>query len=214
MKTAIFDLDGTIADTINDLADAVNFGLRQMNCPEHSIERYKTFVGNGAQKLCCRALSDARKSESETLYSIFCQYYSLHYLDKTKLYPGIKETLNALAENGINLAVATNKPQDVARKIIAKLLPDIPFLKVLGGCDEREKKPDPFIINEILSVIPDNDAVFMIGDSNVDIRTAKNAGILSIGCVWGFRTRDELIEEGADFIAENASDILKFILNQ
>lgn len=212
MKTAIFDLDGTIADTINDLADAVNYGLCQLNCPEHSIEQYKNFVGNGAQLLCYRALPDDRKSESEKLYSFFSQYYDQHYLDKTKLYSGIKETLNKLSENGVILAVATNKPQNVARQIISKLLPDINFVKVLGGCDEREKKPDPAIIREILNILPDNNTAFMIGDSNVDIRTAKNSGITSIGCIWGFRSRQELVNENADYIAENAKDIAKFIL--
>lgn len=212
MKTAIFDLDGTIADTINDLADAVNYGLYQLNCPEHSIEQYKNFVGNGAQLLCYRALPDDRKSESEKLYSFFSQYYDQHYLDKTKLYSGIKETLNKLSENGVILAVATNKPQNVARQIISKLLPDINFVKVLGGCDEREKKPDPAIIREILNILPDNNTAFMIGDSNVDIRTAKNSGITSIGCIWGFRSRQELVDENADYIAENAKDIAKFIL--
>ena len=179
MKTAIFDLDGTIADTINDLADAVNYGLYQLNCPEHSIEQYKNFVGNGAQLLCYRPR---------------------------------KATLNKLSENGVILAVATNKPQNVARQIISKLLPDINFVKVLGGCDEREKKPDPTIIREILNILPDNNTAFMIGDSNVDIRTAKNSGITSIGCIWGFRSRQELVDENADYIAENAKDIAKFIL--
>ena len=212
MKTAIFDLDGTIADTIYDLADAVNFGLRRMNLPEHSIEQYKNFVGNGVQLLCYRALPDDKKSESEKLRSLFSQYYDRHYLDKTKLYPGIKDTMMKLSENGVKLAVATNKPQNVARQIISKLLPNIDFVKVLGGCDEREKKPDPAIIREILSVLPNDNKAFMIGDSNVDIRTAKNSGIASIGCIWGFRSRQELVSENSDFIAEKAEDISKFIL--
>lgn len=212
MTTVIFDLDGTIADTIEDLADAVNYGLRKLGCPEHDINSYKQFVGNGAMKLCIRALPEGKKDMSEKLLDLFHEYYDVHYLDKTKLYDGIKDTLDVLAANGVTLAVATNKPQDAARKIVEKLLPDVPFTKVLGGCDERPKKPDSTVINEILNGLSEDNTVYMIGDSNVDIQTAKNCGILSIGCVWGFRGRTELEAACADFIAEKAEDITKIIL--
>ncbi len=212
MITAIFDLDGTIADTIEDLADAVNYGLRKLGCPEHNIESYKQFVGNGAMKLCIRALPDDKKDMAEKLHDLFREYYDIHYLDKTKLYDGISDVIHTLSDNGVLLAVATNKPQDAARKIVAKLLPDVKFVKVLGGCDERPKKPDSAIINEILCGLPENNTVYMIGDSNVDIQTAKNCGITSIGCIWGFRGRQELESVGADFIAEKAEDITKIIL--
>ena len=212
MITAIFDLDGTIADTIEDLADAVNYGLRKLNCPEHDINSYKQFVGNGAMKLCIRALPDDKKDMVKKLHDLFREYYDIHYLDKTKLYDGISDVIHTLSDNGVFLAVATNKPQDAARKIVAKLLPDVKFVKVLGGCDERPKKPDSAIINEILCGLPENNTVYMIGDSNVDIQTAKNCGITSIGCIWGFRGRQELESVGADFIAEKAEDITKIIL--
>ncbi|MBQ3139016.1 MAG: HAD family hydrolase [Ruminococcus sp.] len=212
MTTVIFDLDGTIADTIEDLADAVNYGLRKLGCPEHDINSYKQFVGNGAMILCIRALPEGKKDMSEKLLDLFHEYYDVHYLDKTKLYEGIKNTLDTLAANGVTLAIATNKPQDAAHKIVEKLLPDVPFTKVLGGCDERPKKPDSTVINEILNGLSEDNTVYMIGDSNVDIQTAKNCGILSIGCVWGFRGRTELEAAGADFIAEKAEDITKIIL--
>ena len=212
MITTILDLDGTIADTIEDLADAVNYGLRKLNCPEHDINSYKQFVGNGAMKLCIRALPDDKKDLAENLLHLFHEYYDNHYLDKTVLYEGIYDVLRALSAEGVNLAVATNKPQDAARKIVEKLLPDVKFIKVLGGCDERPKKPDSAIISEILSGLPEDNTVYMIGDSNVDIQTAKNSGLISIGCVWGFRGRAELEAAGADFIAEKAEDITKIIL--
>lgn len=212
MIIAIFDLDGTIADTICDLGDAVNHGLAELGCPTHTYEEYKKFVGNGAAKLCYRALPDDRKDEADKLHGIFKEYYSLHYLDKTKLYPRIKETLQTLSDGGVKLAVATNKPQDAARAVVKALLPGIDFIKVLGGCEERPKKPDRAIIDEILSALPKVErTVYMIGDSNVDIQTAKNAGLISVGCAWGFRGRAELEAEGADFIAEAADDILSFI---
>lgn len=212
MITAIFDLDGTLADTIEDLADAVNYGLRELGFPEHTIESYKKFVGNGAMKLCIRALPDDKKDMAEKLHSLFIEYYSRHYLDKTCLYEGIYEILNDLSENGVTLAVSTNKPQSEAREIVSALLPDINFVKVLGGCDERPKKPDSAIIDEILHGLTKENTVYMIGDSNVDIQTAKNCGIISIGCSWGFRGRQELESEGADFIADSPADITNIIL--
>lgn len=210
---AIFDMDGTIADTIQDLGNAVNYGLREMSCPEHNLTEYKQFVGNGAKKLCYRALPDDKKSEADRLHELFSAYYSRHFLDNTALYPHIHETLAKLAENGVILAVATNKPQNFAREIAGKLLPDIEFSAVLGGCDERPKKPDTAIIREILAPLPP-DKVFMIGDSNVDMQTAKNAGLISIGCAWGFRGRQELAETGADYIVDTADEITEIILGE
>lgn len=212
MITAIFDLDGTITDSIQDLGEAVNYGLRQLGYPEHSIESYKKRVGNGAMKLCIRSLPDEKRSEAEELHGFFREFYSKHYLDNTKLYAGIYETLKKLSKNGVVLAVATNKPQDTARNMISALLPDIEFSKVLGGCDEREKKPDPAIINEILKDLPESNTVYMIGDSNVDIQTAKNSDLISIGCSWGFRGRNELEEAGADYIVSSADEIADIIL--
>lgn len=214
MKTAIFDLDGTLADTLTDLADAVNNGLEQLNCPRHPYDSYRYFVGNGAKILCYRALPQNKKELTDTLHNMFSEYYGEHYLDETRLYPGIRDMLTELAEHEVALAVATNKPQDVAREIISVLLPDVPFVKVLGGCDERPKKPDIAIIAEIVNELPSSgNEVFMIGDSNVDIQTAQNAGILSIGCAWGFRGRTELEDAGADYIAESVPDITRIILN-
>lgn len=213
MLIAIFDLDGTLADTLYDLADATNHGLMQLGFPTHSYDEYRYFVGNGVNKLCERALPDDAKDRADELVALFREYYGQHYIDKSKLYPQIREAVTLLAENGVKLAVATNKPQDFAREIVRVLLPDIDFVKVLGGCDERPKKPDTAIIDEILADIPDADRrVFMIGDSSVDVQTAENAGLVSIGCVWGFRGRDELTSAGADFIAESADDIPRFIL--
>lgn len=214
MITAIFDLDGTIADTIADLSDATNYGLRQLGFPEHPYESYKLFVGNGVQKLCYRALPEDKKDMADELLALFTEYYSVHYLDKTQLYPGIREAMEKLSSSGVKIAAATNKPHEPAEKIIRTLLPEINFVKILGGCSERPKKPEPQIIFDILKELPDgNNQVFMIGDSNVDILTAKNAGISSIGCSWGFRSVQELSDAGADFIADKPADIPDFILD-
>ncbi|MDE6427112.1 MAG: HAD-IA family hydrolase [Ruminococcus sp.] len=209
---AIFDLDGTLADTLYDLADATNYGLEKLGYPVHPYESYRQFVGNGVQKLCWRALPDDKKDDTGKLLEIFSGYYGKHFLDKTRLYDGMKNCLEILRENNVILAVATNKSQNFAREIIDKLLPEFNFVKVLGGCAERPKKPDTAIIDEIISDFPEEENIFMIGDSNVDIQTAKNAGIRSIGCVWGFRGIEELTGAGADFIADIPEDIVKFII--
>jgi phosphoglycolate phosphatase len=214
MKSAIFDLDGTLADTLADLSDAVNHGLRVLGCPEHDYETYRYFVGNGARKLCERALPEDRKEETGRLLDMFREYYNAHLLDKTALYDGISAMLARLSENGVILAVATNKPQDAARELVSVLLPDTEFAAVLGGCEERPKKPDPAVIREITDALPSCDKIFMIGDSNVDIMTAKNSGLVSVGCTWGFRGREELENAGADFIAETPADIADFILGE
>ena len=213
MITAIFDLDGTLADTICDLGDAVNYGLEKLGFPTHDYESYKKMVGNGVKKLCRRALPEDKKEKTEELLGLFREYYNVHYLDKTCLYDGMKETLEKLSDSGVVLAVATNKPEDVAREIVMELLPDPDFVKVLGGVDYRPSKPDSAILIEIFAALPDvENRVYMIGDSNVDVQTAKNAGIESIGCAWGFRGRAELEAEGADFIAEKPADIADIIL--
>lgn len=207
--TVIFDMDGTIANTLEDLADAVNYGLKQLGFPEHPVEAYKLMVGNGAQKLCFRALPEDKKELADTLYAAFKSYYDQHYLDKTSVYKGIDKVIRNLIDDDFTVAVATNKPQDTARRVFANLLPGLAGeVKVLGGCDERAKKPDPAIIYEILGGAPDKEcSIFMVGDSNVDIQTAKSSGIISIGCLWGFRSRQELENEGADFIAEMPEDV-------
>ena len=215
MITAIFDLDGTIADTIADLGDAVNYGLAQLGCPVHGYDAYKKMVGNGARKLCERALPGDRKDMAGELHGLFRDYYSSHYLDKTRLYDGMKETIERLQQNGVFLAVATNKPESAARDIIAELLPDIDFVRVLGGRDDRPVKPDIAILTEIFAALPDEEnRVFMIGDSNVDVQTAKNAAIECIGCAWGFRGRAELEAEGADYIAVRPEDIADIVLGE
>ncbi len=212
MSIVIWDLDGTIADTIEDLADACNYGLRTLGYVTHDYEEYKLFVGNGVKLLCERALPDESKDDTEKLLALFTEYYGKHFLDKTKLYPGIGEAMAELSENGVSLAVATNKPHRFAVGIVGKLLPEIRFMKILGGNDKREKKPSPRIIDEIIGNTQDRSRVFMAGDSSVDIMTAKNAKIRSIGCLWGFRSREELTRAGAGFLAGKPADIPGYVL--
>lgn len=210
-KLAVFDLDGTLADTLEDLATAVNYGLIKLGYPVHHIDKYNNFVGNGILKLCERALPKGKSESLQELHDIFDSFYKNHCMDKTKEYTGVTELLRQLSKNGVDIAVATNKDQTFATKIVAKLFPYIKFVKVLGGCNERPKKPAPDIIYEIKGD-REYSEIYMIGDSNVDIETAKNAGMKSIGCLWGFRTEQELKDAGADYIVSEPSEIKKIIL--
>lgn len=210
-KLAVFDLDGTLADTLEDLATAVNYGLIKLGYPVHHIDKYNNFVGNGILKLCERALPAGKSESLQELHDIFDSFYKNHCMDKTKEYPGVTDLLRQLSKNGVDIAVATNKDQTFATKIVAKLFPYIKFVKVLGGCNERPKKPAPDIIYEIKGD-REYSEIYMIGDSNVDIETAKNAGMKSIGCLWGFRTEQELKDAGADYVVSEPSEIKKIIL--
>lgn len=210
-KLAVFDLDGTLADTLEDLATAVNYGLIKLGYPVHHIDKYNNFVGNGILKLCERALPEGKSESLQELHDIFDSFYKNHCMDKTKEYTGVTELLRQLSKNGVDIAVATNKDQIFATKIVAKLFPYIKFVKVLGGCNERPKKPAPDIIYEIKGD-REYSEIYMIGDSNVDIETAKNAGMKSIGCLWGFRTEQELKDAGADYVVSEPSEIKKIIL--
>ena len=213
VRTIIFDLDGTLCDTIYDLADATNFALAKMGYPTHSVEKIKSFVGNGIKNLMIRSMPEEERYEEkiEETKKNFFEYYRFHYADKTVAYEGILEVLKTLNERGIKLAVCTNKEDTMAKTIVKKLFGDI-FSVVIGQGDKFPLKPNPessyYIMNELGTTC--EDTVF-IGDSDVDIKTANNAGLESIGVSWGFRDVQELIDNGCKKIANNPLDIIKFI---
>ena len=213
-KAVIFDLDGTLVDSLQDLADAVNYGLEKMGYQKHETEEYKKFVGNGAVKLCERALAGYTdySEEIETLHKYFSEYYNEHCIDQSAPYEGISDLLSELKNNHILLAVASNKPDEFTKSIIEKMFRKDTFSVVYGKRPDKDTKPAPDIIFDILHDLGlTKDDVILAGDSNVDIMTAANAGIKSIGCTWGFRTSEELIEAGADFIVNSPEEILEFI---
>ncbi|MBE6842615.1 MAG: HAD family hydrolase [Ruminococcus sp.] len=213
-KLIIFDLDGTLINSIDDLADAVNYGLNEMGYEPHETERFKTFVGNGAVKLCERAL---KKYTSDTeqikkLHELFSVYYDAHCMDKTYAYDGIKELLDKLKNKNISLAVASNKPHEFTKILVEKIFGKDIFKVIMGKSDKLPAKPAPDIIHEIIKKADAKASqTIMIGDSDVDIMTAHNASISSIGCTWGFRTKTELINAGADFIVDTPSEIENII---
>lgn len=210
-KLIIFDLDGTLINSIEDLADAVNYGLEKMGYKPHPLEKFYRFIGNGALKLCQRALADYTDSEEavNTLHEYFSGYYRAHSTDKTVTYDGIKELVNELRAKGLKLAVASNKPDEFTKSIVTDIFGNDTFSVILGKRENCATKPAPQIIYDIMNEagVIFSDTI-LAGDSDVDILTARNAGIKSIGCTWGFRTKEELISTGADYIADHASDIL------
>lgn len=213
-KLIIFDLDGTLLNTIADLASATNHALAANGYPQHATEEYRFFVGNGINKLFERALPNGEKTETNVLRirQSFIPYYDVHCADLTRPYPGIPELLNTLQQKGIQIAVASNKYQRATGKLIPHFFPDIRFTAILGQREGIPRKPDPQIVHEIIKlagVQPED--VLYVGDSNVDMQTALHAKVDGIGVTWGFRPRTEL-EEGHPFaIIDKASDLLAYI---
>ena len=213
-KLIIFDLDGTLLNTIADLASATNHALAANGYPQHATEEYRFFVGNGINKLFERALPDGEKTETNVLRirQSFIPYYDVHCADLTRPYPGIPELLNTLQQKGIQIAVASNKYQRATGKLIPHFFPDIRFTAILGQREGIPRKPDPQIVHEIIKlagVQPED--VLYVGDSNVDMQTALHAKVDGIGVTWGFRPRTELEEEHPFAIIDKASDLLAYI---
>ena len=212
LKLCIFDLDGTTADTIEDLSHAADYALRKKGLPTHTLDEYKYFVGNGIPKLISRAAKTDDKAVLQELLSDFKDYYAKHLTDKTKAYTGIDEMLKALSNKGIRLAVYSNKADEYVGVILEKLFPGVSFLWYAGNRNGYSPKPDVELMMSFLNRdnIKPEECLF-VGDSNVDIQTAKNAKMRSCGVLWGFRTKEELENEGADFIATKPGDILKIV---
>ena len=199
-QTYIFDLDGTLLDTLADLAASVNYALRTHGMPEHSIDDIRRFVGNGVRLLMERAVPGGADNPSfDEAFATFRQHYMLHSLDTTRPYDGIPDTLEALKAAGCRLAVVSNKFMTATQDLIRHFFPDT--IEVAIGEHEAEgirKKPAPDTVNEAfrqLGVGKEN-AVY-VGDSDVDIQTARNSGLPCISVLWGFRDRDFLLHHGA-----------------
>ena len=210
-STYIFDLDGTLLDTLGDLAASVNYALRTHGMPEHSIDDVRRFVGNGVRLLMERAIPDGEKNpDFEATFATFRQYYMQHSLDTTRPYEGIPETLAELKARGCHLAVVSNKMMAATQELIRHFFPDT--ISVAIGENEAagiRKKPAPdtvFAALQQLGVGKEN-AVY-VGDSDVDIQTAANSGLPCISVLWGFRDRDFLIQHGAETFASVPSELL------
>ena len=214
IKLVIFDLDGTLLNTISDLAHSTNYALEKNGFPVHPIEAYNFFIGNGINKLFERALPENEKTEQNVLLirKDFIPYYFEHNMDYTEPYEGIPELLKSLQYKGYLLAVASNKYQSATETLIKSLFPDISFAAIFGQRDGVPVKPDPSIVHDIFKItgISPEETIY-IGDSGVDMQTASNSGVMSIGVTWGFRPLEELEDAGASYISDNTADILKII---
>lgn len=213
-KLVIFDLDGTLLNTIADLAAATNQALQQYGYPVHEVNAYRFFVGNGINKLFERALPEQERSEENILKirSSFIPYYDVHNADLSLPYPGIPGLLSALQQKGLQIAVASNKYQAATQKLVAHYFPEIRFTEVLGQREGIPSKPDPSIVYDIVRKAGvSKDEVVYVGDSNVDMQTAHNAGVTAIGVAWGFRPRAELASFHPAHIIEKAEELLAFL---
>ena len=216
MKTelVIFDLDGTLVNTIADLATATNYALAAGGYPTHHMSAYPFYVGNGVTKLIERALpSEARNDdEIERVRRFFKEYYDVHLTDASTPYPGIPELLAELNARGIKMAVAANKYQSAVERIITYFFPDIPWVALEGQKPDVPVKPDPSIVFQVLLKSPTvKDAVLYTGDSGVDMETACRAGGESVGVTWGFRPESELAEHYANNIINSPAQLLEII---
>jgi phosphoglycolate phosphatase len=213
-KAVIFDLDGTLLNTLEDLTDSMNCVLKRNRLPEHNLAAYRYFVGDGIEMLVRRALPFEVASENDFQRFVreMKSEYASRWLLKTRPYPGVPEMLAAFAAAGIAMAVLSNKPDDASNEIVKSLLPNIDFRIVLGATPERPKKPDPSAALEIASRlgISPEDFLFM-GDTSIDMQTACAAGMFPVGALWGFRPAEELIASGAKVLAAEAQSFIPWI---
>lgn len=214
-KLVVFDLDGTLVDSIYDLADCVNTALRTYNLPENTLEEYYSFVGNGVENLIRTSMK--KQGSNDELYikvrAVFDKEYRLHSNDKTRAYTGITELLGALAERGIETAVLTNKANEFVGEILAKAFPEHRFTLAWGQKEDVQRKPSPQGLLKLISELgyKIEDCVY-IGDSEVDVETAKNAGMDLICVLWGFRSEAQLRTAGAVKVASDTEELFKEIL--
>jgi phosphoglycolate phosphatase len=220
----IFDLDGTLADSIADIGGAMNAVLAELSLPPHSLDAYKAFVGEGAQNLARRSVRaalglDWRSSSSdglprplaELVESYRVQYGKLEHANSTP-YPGIDVMLDGVVASGRKMAVLSNKRDDFTKHLVSHAFGRWPFVEVRGERDGVQRKPDPTAALQLavaLDALPER--IGFVGDTPIDVATARNAGMIPIGVLWGFRTREELTSAGAKFLLEHPKDLLPLL---
>jgi len=214
IDTIIFDLDGTLLNTLEDLRDSVNFALSKQNFPLRTLPEIRSFVGNGIRLLMERSVpKNIDEDTFEICFKDFCDYYKIHMEDKTSPYEGINEMLGNIKKEGFKTAIVTNKADFAAQDLCKRMFGDTIDL-IVGSIDERPNKPAPdgvFYALETLGSKVEN-AIF-VGDADTDILTANNAGLPSIGVLWGFRDREIIEKEGAKYIVESVKELENLLVS-
>lgn len=216
MKTlCVFDLDGTLLDTIQDLSTACNLALKGQGYGfSYTAEEYKYLVGNGTRVLCERMLKNQNPTakQVDALYEAFKEQYAVHAMDETRPYEGIVQMLAALKKQGVKCAVLSNKPHAFTTQLIAQYFENGTFACVYGQRDNIPRKPDPQALHQLMQELDvSGQQVLYAGDSGVDMQTGKNAGVYTVGVSWGFRQKEELWQNGADAIVDEPMQILRFL---
>jgi len=209
-KGIIFDLDGTLLDTIEDLGTSMNEVLTYYNLPEHPIEEYKMLVGNGMKNLLLSSISpdQLRRIDTDQAFQMFREVYGKRYMNATGPYEGIAELLSWFTARDVKLAVNSNKRDDYTEALVMKFFASIPFVRVYGEQTRFPRKPDPAAALEIASAMGEApEDILYIGDSEVDMATGKNAGMDTVGVLWGFRSRSELEASEAVYIVSEPKNI-------
>ncbi len=212
----IFDLDGTLADTLADIANSMNRVLEKEGFPVHPAEDYKYLIGRGLENLVASSLPAQSRLPSiiTACLGSLIEDYRVNCLVDTHLYPGIESLLNRLQDKGLKLAIFSNKADDLTQIIVQSLMPGIRFSKVIGAKPGFPKKPDPsgaMLISNFLELNPEE--VIYMGDSDVDMMTARGARMLAVGVLWGFRTKEELLSNGADHLLSDPSELMALLEN-
>ena len=214
-KAVIFDLDGTLTNTLKSLWKSTNMALATAGLPPHEIDSYKYFAGNGAKELIRKSLiadGDTELVHFDSVMEAYNRIFEEYCMYVVKPYDGIRELLKALKEKGLHLAVNSNKPQPRTVDVVEEIFGKDTFDLLVGQCEERRRKPAPDGVNYILEQLHLNrEDVLYIGDTCTDMQTGKSAGVFTVGALWGFRDRQELVENHADAIIEKPRDLLQYI---
>ena len=211
MNLIVFDLDGTLINSLEDLADSANHILTQHGFPIHPVDAYRYFVGDGMRKLIERILPPEERNEKqiERCKAEFIAYYTIHMEDKTVVYPGMIELLKELKDRGLKIAVATNKVHIAVAPLMAKYFPGIPFDSMIGQREGIPVKPHPHIMYDLLTETGcQQSEALHVGDTATDMQLAHSAGVTPVGVLWGYRPLEELQEAGAKFIISRPEELL------
>jgi len=213
-KAAIFDLDGTLLDTIADICVSLNTALSQNGCQTYTDDEGKLLVGSGVKVLIDRAMPlETDEEKKEKVLNEYRAFYSRDLMKKTRPFTNMVRILQELTDNGLKIGVVSNKPDNDTKRLVLHYFPDVNFSYISGSRRDIPHKPDPAIVHlalDAMGFLPEE--TVYIGDSDVDIETGKNAKMATVGALWGYRNREELADAGADFLAEKPYDLLKILL--